>query len=148
MNITAEMSLFEAINSVASKYPLRPALEFMGKKMTYEEMLRDISLTASIFEFKGIAPGDRVAICAPNCPQAVISLYALNKIRAVAVLLNPLLPAGQLLKQLKDTNCTGLVIPDILIPPILKEHRKLAGKNKYSDNHKALSFVMLIKLFL
>ncbi|MDD4494486.1 MAG: AMP-binding protein [Eubacteriales bacterium] len=142
----SEMSLLEAINSVAAEYPFRPALEFMDKTTSYKELVKNISITASIFEFRGISPGDCVAICAPNCPQAVTSLYAINKIGAVAVMLNPLLPAGLLLKQIKDTHCTGLVILDILMPAILKEHRRLAVKNRYSGEHKALSFIMLIKL--
>ncbi len=144
--VFSELSLYEVINKIASQYPNRPALQFMGKITAFKEMSKNISTAASEFERSGISQGDCVALCAPNCPQAVVTLYALNKIGAVAVLLNPLLPAAQLLKQIKDTGCKGLIILDLLMPRLLKELRRAEGKNKAARAFNEHGFVMLIKL--
>ena len=150
--VISELSLYEVINKIASQYPNRPALQFMGKITSFKEMLKNISAAASEFERIGISRGDCVALCAPNCPQAVVTLYALNKIGAVAVLLNPLLPAAQLLKQIKDTGCKGLIILDLLMPRLLKELRRAEDKNKAAHaineprSNNGHGFVMPIKL--
>ena len=44
----------------------------------------------------GIQKGDRVTICMPNCPQAVDSFYALNRIGAVSNMIHPLSAAGEI----------------------------------------------------
>lgn len=148
----SELSLYEVINKIASQYPHRPALQFMGKITTFEEMSKNISATAAEFERRGISQGDCVALCAPNCPQAIVTLYALNKIGAVAVLLNPLLPSAQLLNQIEDAGCKGLIILDLLMPKLLKELRRAEGKNNAAraiNEPRVINgqgFVMLIKL--
>lgn len=41
------------------------------------------------------AKGDRVIICAPNMPQCIAAIYAVNKIGAVASMLHPLSVASE-----------------------------------------------------
>lgn len=38
----------------------------------------------------GIEPGDKVTICMPNTPQAVVMFYALNYMGAIANMVHPL----------------------------------------------------------
>jgi len=44
----------------------------------------------------GVRKGDRVTICMPNCPQAVDSFYALNRIGAIGNMIHPLSAAGEI----------------------------------------------------
>jgi long-chain acyl-CoA synthetase len=53
--------------------------------------------------------GDCVTICLPNCPDAVIAFYALNRIGAICSMVHPFTPA-LLLKQTIEKTHSGFVL--------------------------------------
>ncbi|MFA6866406.1 MAG: AMP-binding protein [Clostridia bacterium] len=77
---------------------------YYNRKITAKEMLTDIDKVATFLVQNGICKGDKVAICLPNIPQAIIALYAINKIGAVANVLHPKLKGTSLINALKTTN--------------------------------------------
>lgn len=85
-----ETTMFGAIKAAAEKFPDGPALDFMGKITTFKEFIRKIECAAGAFYAAGIRENDSVTICMPNTPQAVICLYALNRIGAIANMVHPL----------------------------------------------------------
>ena len=89
-------TIYEMIRDTAERFPDNIAYEFMGKQTTYAQFLRRIELTARSFLAMGVRKGDRVTICMPNCPQAVDSFYALNRIGAIGNMIHPLSAAGEI----------------------------------------------------
>ena len=89
-------SLYGMVRKAAEKFPKNYAYEFMGKKTTYAEFIRRIDETAKAYLALGIGKGDHVTICMPNCPQAVDSFYALNRIGAISNMIHPLSAAGEI----------------------------------------------------
>ncbi len=89
-------TIYEMVRAAADKYPKNVAYEFMGKKTTYAEFMERIDRTAKAFLAMGIGRGDRVTICMPNCPQALDSFYALNRIGAVSNMIHPLSAASEI----------------------------------------------------
>lgn len=85
-----ETTMFGVIAASAKRVPEAPAIDFMGKITTYKQLKEKIELAAGAFLNYGIKNGDVVTICMPNTPQAVITLYALNRIGAVANMVHPL----------------------------------------------------------
>ena len=85
-----ETTMFGVIKAAAERVPDAPAIDFMGKITSYKAFLKKIELVAGAFYNHGIKSGDVVTICMPNTPQAVICLYALNRIGAVANMVHPL----------------------------------------------------------
>ena len=85
-----ETTMFGAIAASAKRVPDAPALNFMGKYITYKEFVEKIEMTAGAFLKAGIKKADVVTICMPTTPQGVICLYALNRIGAVANMVHPL----------------------------------------------------------
>ena len=83
-------TVYEMVRATADKYPKNVAYEFMGKKTTFAEFMERIDRTAKAYLAMGIGRGDRVTICMPNCPQALDSFYALNRIGAVSNMIHPL----------------------------------------------------------
>ncbi len=83
-------TMFEKVESIAKRYPLAIALDFMGKHITYKAMIEQIKLCAKSLKVLGIREDDRVTIAMPNCPQAIYMLYAINLIGAVANMVHPL----------------------------------------------------------
>lgn len=88
--VTRDESLYEAIRRAAYNNPKITAWEFQGEKCNYKAFLKDIEKCADAFWARGIRKGDRVTICLPNIPQAVVTFYALNKIGAIVSEIHPL----------------------------------------------------------
>lgn len=85
-----EGTVFEAVSLVAEKYPEQVALDFMGRSVTYRDLIKNILRCAAALKAMGINEGDRVTVALPNCPQAVYLFYAINLIGAVANMIHPL----------------------------------------------------------
>lgn len=85
-----EYSLWSAVEEIAKKYPDYIAFDFMGKKTKYKVFEAQVNQCAKALKSLGIKSGDRITICMPNCPQAVIMLYAINLIGAIANMVHPL----------------------------------------------------------
>ena len=91
-----QKTVYEMVKAAAEKFPKNTAYEFMGKKTSFSEFMRHIDDTARAYLALGIQKGDRVTICMPNCPQALNSFYALNRIGAVSNMIHPLSAAGEI----------------------------------------------------
>ena len=89
-------TIYEMVKAAADQFPKNDAYEFMGKRTTFAQFLQKIDNVARAFLALGIHKGDRVTICMPNCPQAVCSFYALNRIGAVSNMIHPLSAAGEI----------------------------------------------------
>ena len=91
-----QKTIYQMVKAAAERNPKLPAYEFMGKKTTFTQFMQKIDNVARAFLALGIHKGDRVTICMPNCPQAVCSFYALNRIGAVSNMIHPLSAAGEI----------------------------------------------------
>ena len=85
-----ETTMFGAVKAMADKFPKAPALEFMGSYTTYTQLIKEIEQAATAFYAAGIRRDDVVTICTPNIPQAIVAIYALNRIGAIASVVHPL----------------------------------------------------------
>ncbi len=85
-----ETTMFGAIENSAKRVPQAPALDFMGKITSYAKLVEKIEDAAKAFISYGIKKDDVVTICMPNTPQAIVCLYALNRIGAIANMVHPL----------------------------------------------------------
>lgn len=63
---------------------------YYGTKKTYKEFITQIDKCARALKSLGIKATERVSICMPNTPEAIIAFYAINKIGAVANMIHPL----------------------------------------------------------
>ncbi|MEZ4576678.1 MAG: AMP-binding protein [Desulfobacterales bacterium] len=92
----------------------------MGRTITYSELESMVRSFARVLSDMGIGPGDKVAVCLPNIPQAIIANYAVFRIGAVAVLCNPLYTERELAYQLNDSDAKIIVTLTLLVPRIEK----------------------------
>lgn len=84
-----QKTMYQQIRDTGTQHPRLTAWMFLGNSCSYDRFLHRIDRTARSFCAMGIRKGDRVALCLPNCPQAVEALYALNRLGAVAVMIHP-----------------------------------------------------------
>src|SRR5690625_1426484 len=115
-----ERTLQSFLEVSAKKFPEMKALHFMGKEMTYAEVLEESKKLANYLQSLGLKKGDRVSIMLPNTPQAVISYYGALMAGGIVVQTNPLYTPRELKYQLKDSGATFIVCLDIMLPRVQK----------------------------
>lgn len=83
-------SMYEAVASIAEKYPDYIAYDFMGSRTTYKMFIREINDCARALKAIGVKAGEAVTICMPNAPQTLVMFYAVNLVGAIANMVHPL----------------------------------------------------------
>lgn len=114
-----EFSMFSLIKETADKYPQNIALEFQNKKTTFSQFIKLIESTAKSLVSAGVKKGDFVSIVAPNTPQALISVYAVNRIGAIANMIHPLLSANEIKKFVEHVDSKAVITFDMLYPKLV-----------------------------
>lgn len=96
-------TMWEKVDEVCNNYPDLIAFSFMGKKTTYREFQKEVNICARALKAIGIRNGDKVTICLPNCPQAVMMFYAVNLVGGIANMIHPLSSENEIEFFLKDS---------------------------------------------
>src|SRR5690625_3923471 len=89
-----EIQLYDFLLHTAEKHPEKVALHFLGKEVTFKELLYEAKQMAQFLKENGLQKGDRVASMLPNCPQAVITYYGALLAGGIVVQVNPLFKIG------------------------------------------------------
>ncbi|WP_394174451.1 long-chain-fatty-acid--CoA ligase [Guptibacillus hwajinpoensis] len=108
----------------ATKHPNKTAVHFLGKELTFQELLSRSKRLANSLRENGLKKSDRVSIMLPNCPQAVISYYAVLMAGGVVVQTNPLYMERELEHQLTDSEANIMICLDLVLPKVLKVKNK------------------------
>lgn len=119
--------LQQFLREAAEQFPQKTAIHFLGKELTYKEIYEQAIKLASYLQQLGLQKGDRVSIMLPNCPQAVISYYAILFAGGIVVQTNPLYTERELEYQLNDSGAKVIISLDLLYPRItkVKAHTKI-----------------------
>jgi long-chain acyl-CoA synthetase len=111
-------TLVAMISRSAQRFSRRPALYFFGKTISYRECYTLIERFACGLEASGIRKGDRVALCLPNSPQAVIAYFGILKAGGIVVACNPTYTEYELSHQLRDAGARAIVVLDLMYQKI------------------------------
>lgn len=77
--------VYHFLDDSADAYPRQIAIEYLGRRIRYEELRNYVNRLAKALAILGIHKGDRVATILPNCPQYIISDFAVSKAGATLV---------------------------------------------------------------
>jgi long-chain acyl-CoA synthetase len=102
----------QLVLDTAEKYPDIIAYDFFGCKQTYRAFADEIKLCARGLKAAGIDRDERVTICMPNTPQAVIVFYAANLIGAVANMVHPLSAEEELVRYINSSQSVAVLTLD------------------------------------
>lgn len=105
-------TLVEMFSRSAERFATRPALYFFGKVLSYRECHALVERFACGLAALGIRKGDRVALCLPNSPQAVIAYFGILKAGGIVVACNPTYTEHELSHQLQDAGARAIVVLD------------------------------------
>ncbi len=148
----------------------KPALVYYGRNIGYREMFRMIDITAQALNAIGVKQGDIVTLCTALIPETVYVFYALNKLGAIANIIDPRTSTNGIHEYLLEAESTvaltledalekvlkaaeGLKIEKVLVvspaqslPPFIKAAYRLKHPRvRYSDP-RCLSWKELFKL--
>lgn len=108
-----DTSMFGMLKISAENQPESLAYEYFGTKCTYRNIIKKIEAISGAYYALGVRKGDIVTIIMPNTPEAVISIYALNRIGAVANILHPLSAQEEIKNQINRVESKVLLCVDI-----------------------------------
>ncbi len=111
-----DCSMSDLVLEAARKYPDYIAYDFFGSKATYREYAGKIDECARALATAGIKAGDRVTICMPNTPQAVIMFYAVNRMGAVANMVHPLSAEEEIVFYVNSSSSVAALTLDQFYP--------------------------------
>jgi len=99
------------LTTAAQKFAQTPALITPTHTLTYKQYHSLVTVTARHLQAAGVKAGDHLAIAGPHCSEYLLLLMALLRIGAVAVPVSTRWPRQQIASQLKDINCSDLLLP-------------------------------------
>jgi long-chain acyl-CoA synthetase len=80
------------LDDAAAKWPERPALDFMGKRLSYRELKSLADRAAKGLQALGVGPGIHVGLYLPNTPHYVIAFFGVLKAGGTVVNYSPPTP--------------------------------------------------------
>ena len=106
------LTVGELLEHTAARFPDRPALiaRHQNKRYTYQEFLREVDRVAKGLLHLGIQKGERVGIWATNYAEWAITQFAVPKIGAILVNLNPAYGTVELEHALRQSACSTLIL--------------------------------------
>lgn len=122
--------LFLALDRAVADYGARPCLDFLGRTYSYAEVGELVARAASGLQDIGVAKGTRVALFLPNTPYYVISYFAVMKLGAIVVNVNPLYAEEEVHELLADSGAEYAITLDLklLLPKLASALGKCALK--------------------
>ena len=105
-----DRTLLDDLAEAVAERPDAPALLFKGRTVTHGELDRLSDAFAAALAGLGVAPGDRVALLLPNCPQFLIGELGAWKAGAILVPLNPIYTEQELEGALRRTGAETILV--------------------------------------
>jgi len=103
-------TILDVVREAERERPDYPMLIFQDRKVSYREVESESDALAAALAGMGVRKGDRVAALFLNCPQNYILFFAVWKLGAIIVPLNPLYTEFELEARLKDVNADVVVV--------------------------------------
>lgn len=138
-----DVSMFGMLKIAAESQPDSLAYEYFGTKCTFGNLVKKIEEISGAYYALGVRKGDIVTIIMPNTPEAVISIYALNRIGAVANILHPLSAQEEIKNHINRVKSKVLLCVDICTEKISKIIDKTSVKKAIvASAGNSMPFVM------
>ena len=125
-----QTSLWMNLQISALRYPQKVVLVFMGRTWTYSQLQLEAEKIASALRKMGVQKGDRVVLDMQNCPQLVITHFAILRLDAVVVPVNPMNRMEELKHYILDPDTKVAVTTADLAPELAAASNALEKKER------------------
>ena len=106
-------SVQSILAATVEKWPDKPALHFMGRRIAYAELRQLVLKAAGALQRLGVGPGVHVGLYLPNTPHYVIAFFAVLEAGGVVVNYSPLDAARVLEHKVEDSRTDILFTLDL-----------------------------------
>jgi len=103
-----------------ARFPEYIAYEYYGNTITFRELYEEIRKIAACLKQQGVKEGDKVTICMPNTPSAIIMFYAINMVGAIASMVHPLSAEKEIEIYLNESGSSFLFVLDLVYEKVRK----------------------------
>jgi long-chain acyl-CoA synthetase len=101
------------LDDSVAKWPDRPAIDFMGSRLSYRELGRLTDRAARGLQQLGVKPGVHVGLYLPNTPHYIIAFFGVLKAGGTVVNYSPLDAAKVLEHKIEDSRTDFLITLDL-----------------------------------
>jgi 3-oxocholest-4-en-26-oate---CoA ligase len=112
------LNMADLFEHAADAFPERVALIYGDRQVTYRQLEDEANRLAHYLAARGVGPGDHVGLYARNSVEAVETLLATIKLRAVAININYRYLQNELAYYLRDADLSALVHDQDLTPVV------------------------------
>ena len=123
--VIPEQTIYDYIKEVCQSRPKGKAIYYYGTSVTYGEMLKKIDQAAEAYYALGVREGDYVSFLTVTLPEAIYSMYGLNKIGAVGNFIDPRMDVQRILDAIEGVKSKVLVTIDLAWPKVAWLRNKL-----------------------
>ncbi len=114
-----QVTLNHFVQTAALRYPDKPALIFAERVLTYHQLNAQIEAVAAYLQQRlGVVRGDRVLLMSQNCPQFVIAFYAVMRVGAAVVPVNPMSTLPEVSYCADNSGAKVAVVAQDLLPQL------------------------------
>jgi long-chain acyl-CoA synthetase len=106
--------IHQILDQAALQFSNRPAVAFRDAQLNYGEIKAQVDRLATALARLGIGKGDRVGIMLPNCPQYLISFFAIVRLGAIVANVNPLYTPREVEMVARDSGMRAIITLDVL----------------------------------
>jgi len=112
----------DIIDASAAQWPALPAIDFMGRKLSYRELAQLTDRAAAGFQRLGVKPGVHVGLYLPNTPHYIVAFFGVLKAGGVVVNYSPLDAEKVLEHKVEDSRTEIMVTLDLqaMAPQMLR----------------------------
>ena len=100
------MDIAKKFQDIAKKNPQKPFIIFRDEPLSYQEVAKKVNQLAGALHKEGLKKGDKVAVYLPNCPEYVISYFAVFSLGAACVPLDAKLTNEELIGVLNHSEAS------------------------------------------
>ena len=113
-------TIYGSFEDVAKRNPHKSALIHLGERFPYSQLKEMVLRFAASLHGLGIGEGDRVILNLYNLPQAVIAWLALQRLKAIPILVAPVYTSYDLKYMANDSGAETIVCMDTNLRYVLE----------------------------
>lgn len=126
----AATSLWQNLAISALRYPDKKALVFFDAQLTYQEVQQQAESVAAWLHAQGVRAGDRVLLMLQNSPQWVIGHFAILRLGAMVVPVNPMNKAAELEHFITDPQARAAIVAADLATELMQANAAVPASER------------------
>lgn len=107
-----ECTLYEYLWENNKNYLKNIALNFFGRRITFEQLFIEIEKATKAFSTIGVKQGDIVVMATVTTPETIYAFYALNRLGAIANMVDPRTSVEGIREYITEVNAKCVLVID------------------------------------